>query len=165
MTLREFYVERLRAERPAFLNVLKAIPPDRAEYKPHDRSPSAIQIVWTLSGELKSCVDAAKHKQAQWEARPDISLEEMIARYEEWSAQLIDQAASMTEEDWAGTAKFLYNGKVVSEQPVGQFLWFILFDAIHHRGQLSTYLRPMGAAVPAIYGPSGDSRPSSQAFT
>jgi uncharacterized damage-inducible protein DinB len=35
---------------------------------------------------------------------------------------------------------------------------FILFDAIHHRGQLSTYIRPMGGQVPAIYGPSGDSR-------
>jgi uncharacterized damage-inducible protein DinB len=45
---------------------------------------------------------------------------------------------------------------MVSEQPVGQFLWFILFDAIHHRGQLSAYLRPMGGKVPAIYGPSAD---------
>ena len=55
---------------------------------------------------------------------------------------------------------FYYEGKVVSEQPIGQFLWFILFDSIHHRGQLSTYLRPMGGKVPAIYGPSAD-EPSS----
>jgi uncharacterized damage-inducible protein DinB len=48
---------------------------------------------------------------------------------------------------------------MVSEQPIGGFLWFILFDAIHHRGQLSAYIRPMGGKVPAIYGPSGDSRP------
>jgi uncharacterized damage-inducible protein DinB len=47
----------------------------------------------------------------------------------------------------------------MSEQPIGQFLWFIHFDAIHHRGQLSAYLRPMGANVPAIYGPSADERP------
>jgi uncharacterized damage-inducible protein DinB len=47
---------------------------------------------------------------------------------------------------------------VVSEQPIGQFLWFIFVDAIHHRGQLSAYLRPMGGNVPAIYGPSADSR-------
>ena len=45
MTLREYYVERLRAERPAFLAVLKAIPPEKAPYKPHDRSPSAGQLV------------------------------------------------------------------------------------------------------------------------
>jgi uncharacterized damage-inducible protein DinB len=47
---------------------------------------------------------------------------------------------------------------MVSEQPVGTFLWFILFDAIHHRGQLSAYLRPMGGKVPSIYGPSADER-------
>jgi uncharacterized damage-inducible protein DinB len=34
--------------------------------------------------------------------------------------------------------------------------WGFFFDAIHHRGQLSTYLRPMGSTVPSIYGPSGD---------
>jgi uncharacterized damage-inducible protein DinB len=48
---------------------------------------------------------------------------------------------------------------MVSEQPVSEFLWMIFFDAIHHRGQLTTYLRPMGSKVPAIYGPSGDERP------
>jgi len=35
-------------------------------------------------------------------------------------------------------------------------LWIALFDAVHHRGQLSTYIRPMGGKVPSIYGPSGD---------
>jgi uncharacterized damage-inducible protein DinB len=34
--------------------------------------------------------------------------------------------------------------------------WMLLLDAIHHRGQLSTYLRPMGGTVPSIYGPSAD---------
>ena len=36
------------------------------------------------------------------------------------------------------------------------FVWGMFFDAIHHRGQLTTYLRPMGGKVPSIYGPSGD---------
>ena len=39
---------------------------------------------------------------------------------------------------------------------MGDFLWYLFFDAIHHRGQLSTYIRPMGGQVPSIYGPSGD---------
>jgi len=40
MTVREYYLERLRAERPAFLAVLKSIPREKAAYKPHERSPS-----------------------------------------------------------------------------------------------------------------------------
>ncbi len=34
--------------------------------------------------------------------------------------------------------------------------WSFLFDIVHHRGQITTYLRPMGSAVPQIYGPSAD---------
>ena len=59
----------------------------------------------------------------------------------------------MDDAAWDKKAQFYYQGKMVSEQPAGQFLWFILFDVIHHRGQLSAYLRPMGGKVPAIYGP------------
>jgi uncharacterized damage-inducible protein DinB len=65
----------------------------------------------------------------------------------------------MSDAEWERNAQFFYNGKMVSEQPVGEFLWMIHFDAIHHRGQLTSYLRPMGAKVPAIYGPSADERP------
>ena len=36
------------------------------------------------------------------------------------------------------------------------FLWFMLLDSIHHRGQLSVYIRPAGGKVPSIYGPTAD---------
>ena len=49
--------------------------------------------------------------------------------------------------------------RVVLERPAGDIVWLFHFDEIHHRGQLSTYLRPMGAKVPSIYGASGDSVP------
>jgi uncharacterized damage-inducible protein DinB len=84
----------------------------------------------------------------------------MIALFEQRYNELTERVAAMDEEAWNRTAKFYYEGKVVSEQPAERFLWMIHFDAIHHRGQLTTYLRPMGSKVPAIYGPSGDERPS-----
>ena len=158
MTLREFYLERRRAEVPVFLSVLKAVPADHLSYKPHDRSPSAEQIVWTVTSELRACLDAVTHYKAEWKAEPPRPLREMVDLFERWSNELTDVVASMDEASWNRVAQFYYDGKVVSEQPVGQFLWFILFDAIHHRGQLSAYLRPMGGTVPAIYGPSADSR-------
>jgi uncharacterized damage-inducible protein DinB len=159
MTLREFFLERRRAELPAFLSVLKALPPDSAEYKPHERSPTAQQIAWTLTNELQSSIDAATQNRAEWISLPPPALPEIVRLFEQRSNELIDRVSKMDEAAWDRTAQFYYNGKVVSEQPVGQFLWFILFDAIHHRGQLSAYLRPMGGKVPAIYGPSADERP------
>jgi uncharacterized damage-inducible protein DinB len=158
MTSRQFYLERRRAEVPIFLRVLRALPDDRLSYKPHDRSPSAEQIVWTLTSELKACLDAATHYKAEWKVEAPPPLGEMVNLFEQWSNALADIVSQMDETSWNQVAQFYYNGKVVSEQPVGQFLWFILFDAIHHRGQLSAYLRPMGGTVPAIYGPSADSR-------
>jgi uncharacterized damage-inducible protein DinB len=64
--------------------------------------------------------------------------------------------AKVKDAAWKKKARFLMGGKVAWEAPLGDMLWGFLFDAIHHRGQLSTYLRPMGAKVPSIYGPSGD---------
>jgi len=160
MTLRDFYLERRRAEFPVFLSVLKALPADRLDYKPHDRSPSAEQLVWTLATELRACVEAAREYKTEWKADPPRPMREMIALFEEWSNDLTDVVSTMEESSWDRVAQFHYGGKVVSEQPVGQFLWFIHFDAIHHRGQLSSYLRPMGSTVPAIYGQSADSRPA-----
>jgi uncharacterized damage-inducible protein DinB len=158
MTIREFFVERRRAENPVFLKVLKSLPADHLSYKPHDRCPSAEQLVWTLTNELKAALDAATEFKAEWNPEPPPPFNEMVSLFEQWSNQLTDVVATMDEDAWEKTAQFYYNGRMVSEQPVGQFLWFLLFDAIHHRGQLSAYLRPMGGTVPAIYGPSADSR-------
>lgn len=156
MTLREFFLARLQAETPVFLRVLKALPEDRLDYKPHDRSPSAEQLVWTVTAELKACIDVIKDKKATWVDIPAPPMKEMLEKYEQWAKELAALVANMDEDAWNAKTPFYYEGKVVSEQPAGQFLWFILFDAIHHRGQLSAYLRPMGGKVPAIYGPSAD---------
>ena len=158
MTPRPFYLERRRAELPVFLSVLHALPADQLSYKPHERAPSAEQLVWTLTTELCSCVDAASHHRAQWIADPPPPLGKMLALFEQSANELTRVVEGMTDEAWNRNAQFFYNGRMVSEQPVGQFLWYIHFDAIHHRGQLTSYLRPMGGKVPAIYGPSGDSR-------
>ena len=66
MTSREFYLERRKAELPVFLSVLRAIPADKIDYTPHERSPNAGQIVWTLTNELLSCIEAATTDRAQW---------------------------------------------------------------------------------------------------
>jgi uncharacterized damage-inducible protein DinB len=158
MTSREFYLERRRAENPIFVRVMQSIPPDRTDYKPHERSPSAAQIMWTMTNELRSCVMVAKENRGEWKTDPPPPIEEMQRQFEQLLQGLTSAVEEMDDAAWERTAEFYFNGKKVNEQPAGQFLWYILFDAIHHRGQLSTYLRPMGAKVPAIYGPSADSR-------
>jgi len=158
MTLREFYLQRQEAEFPVFMDVLKALPADQLSYKPHERSPSAEQLVWTLAAEIIACLDAVKENKAEWKNIAPPPLSEMIEKFDRCSKELRDLVSKMDDVSWERTAQFYFDGKMVWEQPVGTFLWFILFDAIHHRGQLSAYLRPMESKVPAIYGPSADTK-------
>jgi len=153
MTLRDFYLKRAKAEFPVFLKVLRAVP-NYLSYKPHERSPSAEQLVWTITNEMKALIDVVDTGKAEWEEKKPPSLEEMIGMYEKWSTELIDKVSAMDDAAEERNAQFLYQGHVVMEKPTVEFLWDFMFDAIHHRGQLSAYLRPMGGKVPSIYGPS-----------
>jgi uncharacterized damage-inducible protein DinB len=82
--------------------------------------------------------------------------EALLAEFLQCAESLQQELISLNQADWLKERKVISNGVVTIQQPLGQILWLFLFDGIHHRGQLSTYLRPMGAAVPSIYGPSAD---------
>ena len=158
MNDREFYLARRKAELPAFQRVFAALPKDRLDYKPHEKSPSAGQILWTLASEHGACVDVVDKGRVDWAVTPPRSYDEMLRVFEKNWKDLDARTAALDDAAWTRKGQFAVGGKVVNEMPIGEFLWFILFDAIHHRGQLSAYIRPMGGKVPPIYGPSADSR-------
>ncbi len=62
----------------------------------------------------------------------------------------------MSEADLRDTVQFLVAPKTMGNVPKLDFLWFLLHDQIHHRGQFSVYLRMADARVPSIYGPTAD---------
>ena len=109
--------------------------------------------VWPMSGS-KEWLEKIKGKIDQTPA--PATLDESIAAYERNAAELERRLGSIDDAGWDRKSKFLMDGKVVWESTLGDMLWGFLFDAIHHRGQLSAYLRPMGGKVPSIYGPSAD---------
>jgi hypothetical protein len=154
--VREYYRECFEAEKPKFIRVLNAVPPDRADYRPHTRSTSAGDLVWLLASELRDACELVDHGSVNFAMQPAPPVPDAIAAYERNAGELERRLATLDDASWDRPARFLMNGKVVWEAPLGDMLFGFLFDAIHHRGQLSTYLRPMGAKVPSIYGPSAD---------
>jgi uncharacterized damage-inducible protein DinB len=103
------------------------------------------------------CCDLVDAGQFNWVTEtPPADPEAILSAFQEHYAALDDRIARLSESGWQNKARLLIDGKLYREAPVGEFLWYIFFDAIHHRGQLSTYIRPMGGQVPSIYGPSGD---------
>jgi uncharacterized damage-inducible protein DinB len=109
-----------------------------------------------VTSELKALNDVIDSGKAEWVDVTPPGLDEMIGMYEKWSTELLDKVAKLDDAAQERNAQFLYKGTVVMERPTVEFLWDFMFDAIHHRGQLSAYLRPMGGKVPSIYGPSAD---------
>ena len=156
MTNREFHLQVRKKETNAFHRVLNALPQDKWDYSPHEKSQSASRIVWTLIGETKVLIDLIDKGEFTFDAPPEAPPAHLIEAFDKAWDTLLKKIETMDEETWAKKGRFVMNGQVRMEMPISGFLWDFLFDAIHHRGQLSTYIRPMGGKVPTIYGPSGD---------
>ncbi len=157
MTTREFCIARRKAELPAFLKVLKAVPKERHDYRPDPKARTAIDLAWLLAYEENALVELVEKGEVEWkETPPPRDQEEIVKAYERAANVVNDRLVRLDDAQWEKKVKFLMGGGQPWEDSLGEFVWGFLFDAIHHRGQLSTYLRPMGGKVPSIYGPSAD---------
>jgi uncharacterized damage-inducible protein DinB len=158
MTNREFCIARRKAEFPAFVRVLKALPQDRLDYRPDPRSRTAAELAWVLPAEEAALLSLVETGSVTWQeqAHP-ATVAEIVAAYEKHASAVTEAISRMDDAAWEKKGRFFVAaGAPPWESEISGFLWGFLFDAIHHRGQLSTYLRPMGGKVPSIYGPSAD---------
>ena len=158
MTNREFFLQHCAAEFSRFLGVLEATPADQLEFRPHPRSRSAYELIGHLIGHEQDLVELAGTGSINHRMQvPFKTLQEGLAAYRQAHESLEQQLRAMNDAAWESPGRFLLDGTVKYEYPRRDLAWMLLFDGLHHRGQLSTYLRPMGARVPSIYGPSADS--------
>ena len=157
MNTREYFVQCFKAERPKFIRVLSSIPHDRADYKPHPKNNSAADIAWLLACELgDACVVVDKGRVDFVLKDTPKNVGDSLAAYEKNANELEKRLPKLDDAAWGKKVQFVVDGNVAWETTLGDMLFGFLFDAVHHRGQLSSYLRPMGAKVPSIYGPSAD---------
>ena len=69
---------------------------------------------------------------------------------------LVTRLQAIGPSRWEGRVPFMMGGQQIMNETACDNAWGFLLDMIHHRGQITTYLRPMGSTVPQIYGPSAD---------
>jgi uncharacterized damage-inducible protein DinB len=157
MTTLEFCIAKRKAEIPAFVRVLKAVPQQRLDYRPDPKARTAAELAWLLAEEEAALVRLLDTGSVEWkETKPPARIEEIVASFERHAAGVDERLARLDEAGWEKKVRFLMEGAPPWEDTLGEFVWGFLFDEVHHRGQLSTYLRPMGGKVPSIYGPSAD---------
>jgi uncharacterized damage-inducible protein DinB len=161
---RDFFIRRWQMEYPAFVDVCNALPADRLDYRPHPGSRSAGELVALLVSLERSCVELCATARGSYNSSlsihptsDSVPLKEMVAAYEVHHHALAEKLDKLDDDTW-NRAGWLTRGEqeIILMDSIGGLLWTALFDAIHHRGQLSTYIRPMGGKVPSIYGPSAD---------
>jgi uncharacterized damage-inducible protein DinB len=126
--------------------------PEGSDYRPDPRSRTAQEIAWQIVCEEKMLMDALETGKAEWAPPPaPATMREVAEIYERQSRDLAGRWKQLAPERWKGELEFFG-----SRRPAAPMAWSFLFDIVHHRGQITTYLRPMGSTVPQIYGPSAD---------
>jgi uncharacterized damage-inducible protein DinB len=151
MNERELFTQFWTHETGTTRNVIARIP-EGSEYRPDPKSRTAQEIAWQIYCEEMMIIDALETGKIAWAPPPmPKTVREILAAYEKQSASIVTRWKELPAEKWEGTLDFF--GK---QRPASPMAWSFLFDLVHHRGQITTYLRPMGSTVPQIYGPSGD---------
>jgi uncharacterized damage-inducible protein DinB len=153
----DFFLQTLSGEFDRFRNVIAALPAERLDYRHDGRSRSAAELVSHLIGhfqDLSELIDdgVIHHRnQVAFDGLP-----EALAVFDLSYRELESKLAHVTDEAWAQGGDFFVGGQSIMKAPRQVLAWMLLLDAVHHRGQLSTCIRPMGGKVPSIYGPSAD---------
>src|SRR6266571_3052170 len=153
----EFCIARRKSELPAFVRVLKALPQGRLDYRPDPKARTAAELAWVLAMEEEALLGLLDKGMVEWkDTKPPGRIDEIVAAFERSAAGVNERLSRLDEAGWQKKARLMMTGGAAWEDTIAKMAWGFLFDAVHHRGQLSTYLRPMGGKVPSIYGPSAD---------
>ena len=150
------YIPSITMEWETTKKILRALRADHLDYKPDPKARSAGELAWHIVGSdvwfLEGVAKGEFSMDEQNQPGEVKDVEGMIAWYEGAAPPLLEKLQSLDAAKLAEPVSFfgLFN------HPAVVYLAFMQNHSIHHRGQLSTYLRPMGGKVPSIYGGSAD---------
>jgi len=156
-TLLSFFSDTLAYEVPVTKKVLAALPAGPAnQYRPDSKSRTGLELAYHIAFTEKWFCDsflAGSFGMVEEKVPENIrGGEDLAAWYEATVPPLLEKVKQMPLEKLAQSVDFFG----VFNQPVVTYLGFFVNHTVHHRGQLSAYLRAMGSKVPSIYGGSAD---------
>lgn len=154
MSEKDMFIKTREAELPITLRVLRAYPADKLDWRPHEKSKTAAELVTTFIMEeqiVKMNVTTGVIDFAKMEMPNETTLEDMVNRYEQDFKANNELVKNLSDQAWQ--EQISWGGRPMARS---QALWIPVMDAVHHRGQMSVYIRMAGGLVPSIYGPSAD---------
>jgi uncharacterized damage-inducible protein DinB len=160
--LLDFVLPTLQQETATTAKVIAATPNAHLDYRPSDRCMPADELLWHIaSADVMFLEGVLNGSFGKGPERPEgvVTPQQVSAWYAERMGAAIEKLSAYTPEQAAAILDFAGFLKA----PAAGIITFSLSHSVHHRGQLSAYLRPMGGKVPSIYGPSADENPFAQA--
>ena len=164
MKLTEFFREELDREVERSRKALEQVPDGNYQWKPHERSMIfgyladmvATIPTWITMEINRDELDIAPPEGQGTKQAPKETSAELLKALDEAAAGARSALENTTDEHLHTGWKLLARGQVVMDLPRYQMIQETINHWAHHRGQMTVYLRLMGAKVPAIYGPSAD---------
>ena len=161
--LQQFEMVILQREHATTKQVIEAIPAGKIDYRPDANSKTAMEIAWHIVASEERFLGGVAAGAFSFEPihQPEnVKTAADVAKwYEESFAKNSERIGKLKGEDLVKMLDF----RGVFQMPAVAYLDFTMRHMIHHRGQLATYLRPMGGKVPAMYGESFDSAEAKKA--
>jgi len=155
---RQALLESYQRESAITLKILRAYPQEHAELRPHPTSNTAQELAWTFAIENALVEQALRNQLRMPPTFPPMpaSWDECVAAYALGVQQVTALLESARDEDMNDLVPFMTGPRQFGDVSKLFLCTLMLNDSIHHRGQMSVYLRMSGAKVPSIYGPSRD---------
>ena len=164
MKLTEFFREELDREVERSRKALEQVPDGKYQWKPHDKSMIfgyladmvATIPTWITMEINRDELDIAPAEGQSTKKAAKETSAELLKALDESAAEARDALSKTTDEHLETTWKLLARGNVVWEGTRKEMIQDTINHWVHHRGQMTVYLRLMGAKVPALFGPSAD---------
>jgi uncharacterized damage-inducible protein DinB len=155
--LQGVYLPALKNEHRLTKTVIESIPLDKGDYRPDEISKSALELAWHIAATEMRFMDAVSAGEFDFTPRPRPDSIKNSADLAGWYTDNFEPHFEKLTKLTSAQLLKIVDFRGMFQLPAVMYLNFVLHHSIHHRGQLSMYLRPMGAKVPAIYGESYDS--------
>jgi uncharacterized damage-inducible protein DinB len=164
MKLTEFFLAEMEREVERSRRALEQVPEGKYDWKPHEKSmifgylaDMVATIPTWITMEIKQDeLDVAPAEGHQTKQKQKETKEDLLKALDEAAADARAALEGTTDEHLATSWRLLARGNVVMEAPRQVMIQDTINHWAHHRGQMTVYLRLMGAKVPALYGPSAD---------
>ncbi|MFZ0061883.1 MAG: DinB family protein [Pyrinomonadaceae bacterium] len=164
MNLAEFLKAELERETERSRRALEQAPAGKYDWRPHEKSMIfgylanmvATIPTWIAMQINQDELDVAPVAKSNLEQKRLETSQDLVAALDKASADAREAFTKTTDDHLKTSWRLLARGNVVLEAPRFEMIQDTINHWAHHRGQMTVYLRLMGAKVPAIYGPSAD---------